>query len=92
MKTLLAALLVTASASATAQYLEPISPPAPIIGMPDSGYRSHTGAQYQYDLNRPVDALRYDVDPRAQQRDSLSVDPRRDLDRGMGQRGGGIRR
>jgi hypothetical protein len=55
-------------------------------------YRGSSGAQYQYDLSKPSDQLRYEVDVNAQMRDQLSVDPRRDLDRGLDQRGGGIRR
>jgi len=55
-------------------------------------YQSSTGMQYQYDLSRPPDQIRYGIDPRAQIRDSISVDPRRDLDRSMGQVGGGAKR
>ena len=52
--------------------------------------RSSSGALYQYDLSNPVDQLRYSTDLHAQMRDSLSVDPRRELDRSMQQYGGGI--
>jgi hypothetical protein len=55
-------------------------------------YRGASGTQYQYDLSRPGDQLRYEFDPRAQQRDETSVDPRRSIDSGFGQQGGGIRR
>jgi hypothetical protein len=55
-------------------------------------YRGSSGAQYQYDLSKPSDQLRYELDLNAQMRDQLSVDPKRDLDRGLDQRGGGIRR
>jgi TPR repeat protein len=55
-------------------------------------YRGSSGTQYQYDLSKPGDQIRYEVDPAAQLRDGLSVDPRRDLDRDLGQVGGGIRR
>ena len=55
-------------------------------------YRSNSGVQYQYDLSNPGDQIRYSVDPAAQMRDQISVDPRRSLDEGLGQFGGGIRR
>jgi hypothetical protein len=55
-------------------------------------YESRFGTRYQYDLSKPSDRLRYEVDPSAQIRDEMSVDPRRDLDRDMGQYGGGIKR
>jgi hypothetical protein len=55
-------------------------------------YKGSSGTQYQYDLSRPSDQIRYEVDVRAQMRDELSVDPRRELDQGLGQYGGGIRR
>jgi len=58
----------------------------------DYPYRGSSGMSYQYDLSRPQDQIRYDIDPRAQIRDSISVDPRRDLDRSMGQVGGGAKR
>lgn len=56
----------------------------------ESRYRGMNGTQYQYDLANPADALRYSVDPAAQLNDSISVDPRVEMDRAMGQRGGGI--
>ena len=51
-------------------------------------YRSSSGARYQYDLSNPGDQIRYEVDVGAQLRDSVS--PRRELDVGLGQHGGGI--
>lgn len=58
------------------------------------GYRGNSGARYQYDLSRPGDEVRYSVDVGAQLRDQLrdSVDPRVEMDRSMGQYGGGIER
>jgi hypothetical protein len=53
-------------------------------GNPNYRYQGPTGTQYQYDLSRPSDQIRYEVDPRAQIRDGISVDPRRDLDRDLG--------
>jgi len=53
----------------------------------DYKYESNTGTKYKYDLSKPSDRLRYEVDPSAQLRDSIN--PRVDLDRDMGQYGGG---
>ncbi len=53
-------------------------------------YRGSSGAMYQYDLSNPSDQLRYSVDPGAQLRDE--IDPRVQLDRSLGQYGGGIAR
>lgn len=55
-------------------------------------YRGSSGTQYQYDLSKPSDQVRYGVDPAAQLRDGISVDPRREIDQSIGQQGGGIRR
>ena len=51
-------------------------------------YRGSSGARYHYDLSNPGDQVRYSVDVGAQVRDS--VDPRVQLDRDMGQYGGGV--
>jgi hypothetical protein len=53
-------------------------------------YQSNTDTSYQYDLSNPSDRLGYSVDPGAQMRDRLSVNPLRSIDRGLGQYGGGI--
>ena len=58
----------------------------------DSKYESSTGVRYKYDLSNPSDEIMYEVDPAAQLNDSLNVDPRVDIDRGLGQYGGGIER
>jgi len=60
-------------------------------GNPNYRYKSYTGQKYQYDLSNPSDKLRYDVDPSAQLRDSINPSPRIDLDRDMGQYGGGAK-
>jgi hypothetical protein len=60
-------------------------------GQPNYRYKSYTGKEYQYDLSRPQDQLRYDLDLGAQMRDELNVDPRIELDRGLGQYGGGAK-
>lgn len=51
-------------------------------------YRGTSGATYRYDLSNPGDAVRYQVDPAAQLRDS--IDPRVGIDRSLGQYGGGV--
>lgn len=51
-------------------------------------YKSSFGNQYQYDLSKPTDRNRYSIDLDAQRRDQLN--PWTDLDRGVGQYGGGI--
>lgn len=61
-------------------------------GNPNYRYQGSSGTKYQYDLSRPGDQIRYEIDINAQMRDQLSVDPRRGLDQGLGQYGGGIRR
>ena len=50
-------------------------------------YESSTGTRYKYDLSKPGDQIRYEVDPGAQIRDS--VNPMVEIDRGLGQYGGG---
>ncbi len=50
-------------------------------------YESTTGTRYKYDLNNPSDKIMYNVDPAAQVMDR--VNPMVDIDRGMGQYGGG---
>jgi hypothetical protein len=50
-------------------------------------YESSSGTRYKYDLSKPGDQLRYEVDPGAQIRDS--VNPRVEIDRGLEQYGGG---
>jgi hypothetical protein len=55
------------------------------------GYKSATGTSYQYDLSKPADQNLYSVDPAAQVRDSINVNPAVNIDRGMGQVGGGVK-
>ncbi|MCI7352182.1 MAG: hypothetical protein PUK61_03485 [[Actinobacillus] rossii] len=55
-----------------------------------SGYQSSTGTRYQYDMSNPSERLNYSLDLDAQRRDSNSLDLNRELDRGLGQQGGGI--
>jgi hypothetical protein len=50
-------------------------------------YQSSTGTRYKYDLSNPSDQIRYEVDPGAQLRDSIN--PKVQIDRGLGQHGGG---
>lgn len=58
----------------------------------EAGYRGLSGTSYRYDLSDPGQQMRYEMDPMAQMRDSISIDPRRDIDRSIGQFGGGIER
>lgn len=51
-------------------------------------YESAGGNRYQYNLSNPVDQIRYEYDRPAQIRDAYN--PRTNMDRGMGQYGGGI--
>jgi hypothetical protein len=55
-----------------------------------SYHQSYTGLNYKYDLSNPADKLMYDVDPAAKVMDGINVDPRVNIDRSMGQYGGGI--
>ena len=50
-------------------------------------YQSSTGTRYKYDLSKPSDKIRYEVDPGAQLRDSIN--PKVKIDRDLGQHGGG---
>jgi hypothetical protein len=56
------------------------------------GYESSFGNKYEYDLSRPIDRIRYNLDLGAQLRDSIDVNPTRNLERGLGQYGGGVYR
>jgi hypothetical protein len=58
-------------------------------GNPNYRYEGSSGKKYQYDLSNPGDRLRYSVDPAAQLRDRIDPDPRRRIDRGLNQHGGG---
>jgi hypothetical protein len=55
----------------------------------NGSYQGSSGAQYQYDLNNPVDRNRYSTDLDAQRRDSMNVDSGSSLDKLRGQNGGG---
>jgi hypothetical protein len=55
-----------------------------------SGYRSSFGNTYKYDLNRPLDRLHYNIDPKAKLRDRIDINPQRRIERNTGQYGGGV--
>jgi len=82
MKKLLLAILILVFASPAFAYRD--------YNDDECRYRGSSGTHYEYDLSRPSDQIRYELDLGAQMRDELSVDPRRDLDRNLGQYGGGI--
>lgn len=78
--TLLALLMLACSANAGGRWDDEPS---------QSGYRSPSETRYRYDLRRPSDQIRYETDPGAQIRDSVSA--RRELDQVLyGVRGGGV--
>lgn len=85
---LVAAMIALSTSAMSAERLRTDSPSSD----PNYPYRGSSGAEYKYDLSKPADQTRYGIDPGAQIRDSISVDPRRDLDRSLGQQGGGARR
>lgn len=67
----------------------PMPMPMPMPGYGSSGgYQGSSGAQYQYDLNNPVDRNRYSTDVDAQRRDMQKINPG-SLDELRGQNGGG---
>ena len=57
---------------------------------PNTGYQGSSGTRYQYDMNNLTDRNRYSTDLDAQRRDQMNLNIRRNLDRGLGQTGGGI--
>jgi hypothetical protein len=52
-------------------------------------YKSIVGNEYEYDLSKPSDQIKYEVDVGAQMRDEMDIDPRREIEQDMGQHGGG---
>lgn len=52
-------------------------------------YRSFSGNEYKYDLTKPIDRIKYEIDPAAQVFDSIN--PKVDIDRNQGQFGGGAK-
>jgi len=61
-----------------------------ISGDRSEGYESSFGNRYEYDLSKPGDRIRYEVDPAAQIRDSVDVNPVREVEQSIGQHGGGV--
>jgi hypothetical protein len=58
----------------------------------DVPYKGVSGTEYKYDLNNPLDRTMYQVDPLSKTMDRVlgPSTPGVNLDRSMGQRGGGI--
>jgi hypothetical protein len=63
--------------------------PVQAVAQDDRYYQGSSGMRYQYDLSSPMGQLNYSVDPMAQLRDQMNIDPRVQIDQGMGQYGGG---
>jgi hypothetical protein len=63
--------------------------PQSTVGGNSGGYYGSSGAQYQFDMNNPVDRNRYSTDTGAQMRDQVESYTDRTLDRMRGQNGGG---
>ena len=55
----------------------------------DYKYQGSSGAKYKYDLSNDIDRMKYDMDESAKIKDSINADPRIEMDRDMGQYGGG---
>lgn len=55
-------------------------------------YQGSSGAKYKYDLSKPMDKLNYETDSMQQMKDSYNPDARIQMDRDMGQYGGGYGR
>lgn len=56
----------------------------------NAAYQGSSGTRYQYDMANPTDRTRYSTDLDAQRRDQMNLNPNRQLDQGLGKRGGGI--
>lgn len=54
------------------------------------GYESSFGNRYEYDLSDPSDRVLYEADPSAKLRDRYDVNPVRNLERNVGEYGGGV--
>lgn len=106
-KVTVASVLLLASLAFEASAWEPITPTVTFGQESNSGwgsssnretrqeetsrYRSSSGTNYQYDLSKPTDRIRYGLDPAAKLRDQH--DPRVDIDRNnLNQYGGGAYR
>jgi len=75
---------------------QPVSPPVNSLRTNNLGskykYKSSTGNRYKYDLSKPGDRMKYELDLGAQMKDKISmpVNPSVDIDRGLGHYGGGL--
>ena len=99
MKKIILPILLLAASSAAAglddEYLnepEPLSRFENVGGASDTGYESSFGKQYEYDMNSISDQIRYEMDPGAQIRDDVyeDINPYREMEEDLGQKGGGI--
>lgn len=55
-------------------------------------YKGSSGTRYKYDLSKPGDKIRYELDVGAQIRDNIymPIKPGVEIDRGLNQYGGGV--
>ena len=90
MRTFLLALIVISSSVAAQDVDVSVDDSSTRISSDNGGYESSTGNRYEYDLSDPGDRVEYEVDPGAQLRDEISVDPTREIDQDLGEYGGGI--
>ena len=57
-------------------------------------YKGASGTKYKYDLSKPSDRIKYSVDPDAKLNDEIymPITPGVEIDRGLHQYGGGIKK
>jgi len=70
---------------------EPLSRFENAGGSSDTGYKSSFGKRYEYDMNSISDQMRYEMDPGAQMRDEVykDINPYREMEEDLGEKGGG---
>ncbi len=85
------ALILAISASLNLSALEPIG--IQFNNSADMNYRGSSGVNYKYDLNKPMDKIRYDIDVNAKFKDDYAspyTKMKVESDRDRGQFGGGF--
>ncbi|MFA7455311.1 MAG: hypothetical protein WCZ10_12695 [Desulfobulbaceae bacterium] len=97
-KIILPILLLAASSAVAGLDDEYLNEPEPLSrfenagGSSDTGYKSSFGKRYEYDMNSTADQMRYEQDTGAQLRDDVykDINPYREMEEDLGQKGGGI--